>query len=95
MECTYNLIDELDKSDIIRNITIYKDKIMNNKEIRDLIDKGNNSDDDYVIRDIRIMLYKYDSYKKYMDNYNKLMYIVMDINNRMKLLINDKGCYKI
>lgn len=95
MEKTYLLIDELEKSDIIKNITIYKQKIMNDEELRKLINKGNNAKDDYIIRDIRQKLYKYNDYKNYMDNYNKLMYIVMDINSRLKKITNTKNCYKI
>ena len=95
MNKTYELIDILDNSDIINNIEIYKNKIINNKEIQELISIGNNTQDDYIIRDIRINLYKYEDYKKYMDNYNKLMYIVMDINKRFNEIINERGCYKI
>ena len=95
MEKTYDLIDELDASDIIKNITFYKTKIMNNDDIRDLINKGNNTLDDYVIMDLKKRLYKYDEYKNYMDNYNKLMYIVMDINNRLNKIINNKNCHRI
>lgn len=95
MEKTYDLIDELDASDIIKNITFYKTKIMDNDDIRELINKGNNTLDDYVIMDIKKRLYKYDEYKNYMDNYNKLMYIVMDINNRFNKLINNKNCHRI
>ena len=47
-------------------------------------------DDEYIIREIKQKLYTYDDYKNYMDNYNKLMYIVMDINNRLNKLINNK-----
>ena len=45
MEKTYVLIDELDKSDIIKDITFYKERIMNNDKIRELVSKGNNTDD--------------------------------------------------
>lgn len=95
MEKTYLLIDELDKSDIIKNITFYKERIISNEEIRELVDKGNNSNDEYVIRDIKKKLYEYLDYKEYMDNYNKLMYIVMDINNRFNKIIDSKNCYRI
>lgn len=95
MEKTYVLIDELDKSDIIKDITFYKERIMNNDKIRELVSKGNNTDDEYIIRKIKQKLYTYDDYKNYMDNYNKLMYIVMDINNRLNKLINNKSCHKV
>ena len=95
MEKTYLLIDELEKSDIIKNITIYKEKIINNQEIQELINKGNKETNDYIISGIRKKLYKYNDYKNYMDNYNKLMYIVMDINSRLNKITNNKNCYKI
>lgn len=95
MKKTYALIDELDKSDIIKDITFYKERIMNNDKIRELVSKGNNTDDEYIIREIKQKLYTYDDYKNYMDNYNKLMYIVMDINNRLNKLINNKSCHKV
>lgn len=95
MEKTYLLIDELDKSDIIKNITFYKEKIISNNEIRELVDKGNNSSDEYVIRDIKKKLYDYDDYREYMDNYNKLMYIVMDINSRFNEIIDSNSCHRI
>lgn len=95
MTKTYALIDELEKSEIIKNITFYKERIMNNKELKNLIDKGNNTLDEYIIRDIRQKLYKYSDYKNYMDNYNKLMYITMDINSRFNKLINNKNCHRI
>lgn len=95
MEKTYLLIDELEKSDIIKNITIYKEKIITNQEIQELINKANKETNDYIISDIRKKLYKYSDYKNYMDNYNKLMYIVMDINSRLNKITNNKNCYKI
>lgn len=95
MEKTYLLIDELDNSDIIHNITEYKNKIMHNKEIKELVNKGNNTNDEYVIREIKKKLYQYDDYKNYIENYNKLMYIVMDINRRFNKLVNSKGCMKV
>lgn len=95
MEKTYLLIDELDKSDIIKNITFYKEKIISNNEIRELVDKGNSSSDEYVIRDIKKKLYEYPDYREYIDNYNKLMYIVMGINSRFNEIIDSKNCHRI
>lgn len=95
MECTYDLIDVLDNSDVIRDITMYKDRIMNNGEIRELIDKGNSCCDEYLLMDIKKKLYEYDDYKGYMDCYNKLMFLVMDINSRFNKLIDCKGCHKV
>ncbi|MBR3162413.1 MAG: hypothetical protein IKF19_06765 [Bacilli bacterium] len=92
IEKTYSLIDELDKSNIIKNITIYKEKILSNKEIKVLLDKSKSTDDEYILYDIKQQLYKYNDYKQYMHYYNELNYIVMDINNRFKKLTNTNIC---
>lgn len=95
MEKTFELIDMIDSSDIVSNIDMYKKRILDNKELCDLIDKGNNSDDKYLIMDIKRKLYSNSDYKGYMDNYNKLFYIVIDINNRFSKLTNSRSCHKI
>ncbi len=90
MDKTFELIDVLDKSDIIKNITIFKEKIICNKEIQELLNKGNNTDDEYMLMDIKRKLYKYSEYVNYMKYYNELMYIVMDINSKFKRLTGNK-----
>lgn len=95
MEKTFELIDVIDSSDIVSNIDIYKKRILDNKELIELINKANNSDDKYLIMDIKRKLYSNSDYKGYIDNYNKLFYIVMDINDRFSKLISDRSCYKI
>lgn len=92
IEKTYLLIDELDKSDIIKNITIYKEKVLKNKDIANLLEKARSTNDEYILYDIRKKLYKYDDYKEYMHYYNELNYLVLDINNRFKKYINDRIC---
>lgn len=92
IEKTYSLIDAIDNSDIIKNITQYKEKILNNKEIQLLLDKANNTTDDYILYDIKKKLYKYNDYKKYMHYYNELNYIIIDINSRFKKIININIC---
>ena len=92
MEKTYLFIDELDKSDLIKNITIYKEKVLNNKEIANLLDKAKNISDEYILYDIRKKLYRYNDYKEYMHYYNELNFLVLDINNRFNKYISDRIC---
>ena len=94
LEKTFELIDAIDESDIIKDISLYKNNITNNHELVKLINKGNSSDDDYLLMDIKKKLYSNKDYKGYMDCYNRLMYIVMDINNRYKKLIDERSCMK-
>ena len=91
---TFNFIDELDNSDIIKNISKYKAMIEDNEDLKELIDKGRNTDDRYILMDIKNRLYKYDEYKSYMHYYNELMYIVMDINSRYKKIVGERSCFR-
>lgn len=95
IEKTYDLIDELDNSIIIKEILLYKKEITDNKEIQELLSRGNNLEDDYTLKSIKEKLYSYKEYKKYMENYTKLRYITMDINNKINSLINNKSCHRI
>lgn len=90
MNKTFELLDVLDNSDIIKNLTIYKNNIISNKDIQELISKGNNTSDKYLLMDIKRQLYKYDDYVQYMKYYNELMYVVMDINSRFKKITGNK-----
>lgn len=87
---TYELIDTLDNSSLIKELSYYKDKIINDKYILNLINEYNNSDNDEEKINIKKELYDNINYKKYMENYNKLNYIIMDINNRFKKITNTK-----
>ena len=89
---TYELIDMLDNSSLMKDLVYYKNKILENKELCDLIEKGNKEEDKYVLMSIKIKLYKYEEYKKYNELYNKLNYIVMDINSRSRSLFNERMC---
>jgi len=66
---TYELIDVLDNSSLIKDLVFYKNKILNNKELCELIDKGKKEEDNYVLMGIKSDLYKYEEYKKYQELY--------------------------
>ena len=89
---TFELIDVLDDSDIIHGLEMSKDKIDKNSELKELIQKGNDTKDDYLLMDIKYRLYKYQEYKDYMHYYNELKYIIMDINSRYKKIIGKGSC---
>ena len=87
---TYDLIDVLDNSTLIKELSYYKEKVLNDKYILNLINKYNNSNNNEEKITMKKELYNNINYKKYMDNYNKLNYIIMDINNRIKKITNTK-----
>ena len=94
MEKTFELIDVLEESSIIRDITYYKNRILKNNDLKSLIGKGNSTDDKYLFMDIKMKVYKDKDYEGYMKAYNELMYIVMSINNRYKKLLGKGSCFK-
>ena len=91
---TYELIDVLDSSKLILDLVKYRDIILKDKDLRKLINEGNSTNDEYLLLDTKRRLYKNNDYKNYMDKYNELMYIVMNINNRYKKLLGKGSCFK-
>lgn len=92
IEKTYELLDLLDDSDIIKNLVKYKDTVMNDKEVLDLVNRFNDSSYDKEMIDIKKELYKNNDYKNYMDNYYKLYNIVLKINNKYKKILGIRKC---
>lgn len=92
MNKTYELIMAMEESDLFKEMDMYKKRIMNNGELKDLIDKGNKEEDEYVLLDMKKNLYKYEEYREYMRLYSEIMYIVMDINKRYRDLFNERKC---
>ena len=92
IRATYELIDYLDESELIKELTKYKNIVKNNKDLCSLIRKGKDTSDKYLIMDIKNRLYKNDDYKNYIKYYNELFYIVMNINRRYNKLLSDRKC---
>ena len=91
---TYELIDALHNSQLFQNLDLFKERIKCNAKLKSLIDKGNNTTDEYLLLAIKQELYKYDEYKEYMEIYNEIMYIVMKINNKYRELFVERKCKK-
>ena len=93
MKKTFELIDVLEESELISELSRYKDRISSNEELVSLVREGNSTSDEYLLLDIKRRLYKNEDYKGYMDKYNELMYIVMDINSRYNKLLGKGSCF--
>ena len=88
---TKELIEVIESSEFIKNLDYYKNRVIINKDIMSMIDKYNNSDDDYTKMDIKRNIYKYEDYNMYMKYYNELFYYVLKINNMFKSFTNERG----
>ena len=87
---TYNFLDTLDNSNLIKNLTKYKNRLMNNKILLDEIESLKKEVDNNIIIDKRKKLYKNNDYKMYMKYYNELLLIVLRINKKFREYTNTK-----
>lgn len=90
IEKTYKLLDTLDNSDLVKNLTYYKTKLSKNDEVLSLVKKVNNETNDEVKLALKKELYNNSDYKHYMEFYNELYYIVLKINKKYAEYTNTK-----
>lgn len=88
MEKTFELIDAMDESEMIKELEKYKRQVLENKEIQELLKVGNNTSIEYEQSEIKKKLYEYPEYRGYMKYYDKLMFLVMEINSHFKKFTN-------
>ena len=90
IEKTYELLDTLDNSELIKNLTYYKNKLLKNNEILTLIkdiNKETNNENKIILKK---KLYTYDDYQKYISSYNELSLIILKINKKYSEYTNTK-----
>ena len=94
IEKTKILIEVFEDSDLIKKLKYYKDLVVNNKELLDMIKKYNSSIEDYEKISLKKKISSYKEYTEYMKYYNELFYYIMDINKRFKMYTDVRGCHK-
>lgn len=91
---TYELIDNLEDSNLIKQLDIAKYNVYSNDKLMNLINKAKNSIDEEEIRRIRQILLKDKDYNTYMKCYNELNLIVLKINQRYNSYFENRSCFK-
>ena len=94
IEKTKNLINVLEESSLIHNLEYYKERVVLNKRLLELINKYNNSNDDYEKISLKQEIYKDNNYKEYMKYYNELFFYILKINRKFKEYTMDRRCHK-
>lgn len=89
---TYNFIDALDNSTIIKELLDSKKKLLSNQEVISLVDKFNHEEDTTKLISIKSKLFEIEEYKKYLDNYNKLSNYILKISNQYKKYTSTRVC---
>ena len=90
IEKTYELLDTLDNSDLIKKLTHYKEKLSKNEAVLTLVKKINNEENPEVKIKLKQELYNNIDYQNYMNCYNELYYIVLRINKKYAEYTNTK-----
>jgi len=79
---TYNFLDTLDNSTLIKKLTKYKNNILKNKQVLSLINNIKQEKNSNIIIQKRKKLYENNDYKMYMKYYNELSLIILKINKK-------------
>jgi len=87
---TYRLLDTLDNSDLIKNLTYYKNKLSKDKHILSLVKKYNQEKDNSKKIEIKKELYLNSDYQNYQKYYQELSMIVLKINKKYREYTNTK-----
>ena len=88
IEKTYELLDYLDNSKIVKDLTTAKNKLLNNQDILKKIKKYQKEKNIPLKKEI----FNNPDYDNYMQCYNELFYLVMDINKKIKNITGKKEC---
>ena len=89
---TYEFLDTLDSSDLIKNLTKYKLRLLENKELLNEINKLKKEKETDKLIAGRKTIYQNKDYKEYMKYYNELSYLILKINNKYKEYTNTHTC---
>lgn len=87
------LINTLDNSDLMHNLEYYKQRVILNKNLLELINKYNSSDKNYEKISLKQEIYKDNNYREYMKYYNELFFYILIINRKFKEYNSSKGCF--
>ena len=90
INATYNFLDTLDNSSLIKNLTIYKQKLLKDKKVLSLINEIKNEHNPDKLITKRKLLYQDNNYKMYMKYYNELSLIILKINHKYHKYTNTK-----
>lgn len=88
IEKTYELLDYLDNSKIVKELATAKKKLLSNQNILNKIKKYQKEKNITLKKEIFNNL----DYANYIKCYNQLSYLVMEINKRIKNITGKKGC---
>ena len=93
-DAIFSLIDEIEKSDIVKNLYECKKKLKESSEAKRLIVDFNNKKEirDNSLQQSKIALYNNSYVKEYLFYEQALNYIIIRLNKSINKIIGKKGC---
>ena len=92
IEKTYEFLDALDNSDLIKNLTKYKQRLLNDANLLKEIDTLKKETENAKLIEGRKHIYENNDYKMYMECYSELSYLIFKINNKYKEYTSTHNC---
>ena len=92
INATYDFLDALDNSPLIKNLTKYKQKLLKDDKLLIEIQKAK-SLTDYELIKKRKDIYRNKDYQMYMKYYNELSLLVLNINRQFKKYTKEHTCH--
>ena len=87
---TYNFLDALDNSNLIKELTIYKEKLLKKKNLLQAVEEAKKEKNNNILLTKRKAIYEDNDYMMYMKYYNELSLIVLKINKQFKKYTNTR-----
>ena len=91
---TYYFLDALDKSETIKNLTKYKNKLLKNNLLLKDIKETQKEKDNKILITKRKEIYSNPDYQMYMKYYNELSMIIMRINKQYMKYTKEHNCHE-
>ena len=89
---TYELLDAIESSNMIKKMTIYKTRLLKNDNLLSLIKQYQNEKNIHEKIAIKKLILLDKDYQNYIESYNELALIVLKINNKYKEYTNTTNC---
>lgn len=92
IENTFKFIDELDKSELMNNYRYYKNILLKDNNLLENISKSKDIETNEELISLRKEIYKNKDYKKYMELYTELTFLIKSINKKYQSYLGVKKC---
>ena len=96
INATYKFLDALDNSNIVKNLTKYKQLLLKDEKTLSLIETIKKEKETTLLINKRKELYENNNYKMYMKYYNELSLIILRINHKYRIYTNtlEHNCHE-